>query len=37
MAAKADKWGSNAWSKPPGGSWQLRLTIKRALAKTPLK
>ena len=32
MAEKALKWGADSVSRPPGGSWQLRLTVKRALA-----
>ena len=28
MAAKALQWGADSVSSPPGGSWQLRLTIK---------
>jgi hypothetical protein len=33
MAVKADQWGSDATSRPPGGSYQLFLTLKRALKK----
>ena len=29
---KAKKWGADAVSRRPGGSWQLRLSIRRALA-----
>ena len=32
MAEKALKWGADSVSRPPGGSYQLKLTIRRALA-----